>query len=56
MGDTLHVFDVLESGGSDQRGQPYINRLAILRELVLTHGSTSIVPVYTACQAKCLCG
>ena len=52
VGEVLHVFDILESGGCDQRVQPYINRLAILRELVLMHGGTSIVPVYTACQAK----
>ena len=52
IGDTLHVFDVLEHGGGNQRQQPYINRLAILRELVLMHGGTSIVPVYTACQPK----
>ena len=52
VGDTLHVFDVLQSQGQDYRSQPYINRLAILRELVLMHGGTSIVPVYTACQAR----
>ena len=52
VGDTLHVFDVLESGGQDHRPQPYIERLASLRELVLMHGTTSIVPVYTACQAR----
>ena len=52
VGDTLHVFDVLEHNGNDQRTQPYINRLAILRELVLMHGSTSIVLVYTVCQAR----
>ena len=52
VGDVLHVFDVLESSGNNQRHQPYINRLAILRELVLMYGSTSVVPVYTTCQAR----
>ncbi len=52
LGDTLHVFDVLESRGGDHRAQPYIDRLAVLQELVLMHGSPSIVPVYTACQAR----
>ncbi len=52
VGDTLHVFDVLENNGVDHRGLPYICRLEVLRELVLMHGTTSIVPVYTACQAR----
>ena len=52
VGDTLHVFDVLENNGVDHRGLPYIYRLEILRERVLMHGTTSIVPVYTACQAR----
>ena len=47
VGDTLHVFDVLENGGSDHRGLPYIYRLEILRELIPATGK-ALVPVYTA--------
>ena len=50
VGDTLHVFDVLENNGVDHRGLPYIYRLEILRELVLMECTTSILPVYTACR------
>ena len=47
VGDTLHVFDVLESQGLDHRAQPYIKRLDILAQLLPASG-TAIVPVCTA--------
>ena len=51
VGDTLHVFDVLESHGSDHRWQPYVNRLNLLRELLPATG-TALMPVYTAHAAR----
>ena len=52
VNDVLHVFDVLELQGTSVRECIYADRLGFLRELVLMHGSTSIVPVYTAWQAR----
>ena len=51
VGDTLHVFDVLESYGLDHRQQPYVNRLGILRELIPAT-CTALLPVYTAHAAR----
>ena len=47
VGDTLHVFDVLENNGVDHRGLPYIYRLEILQELIPAT-CTALLPVYTA--------
>ena len=47
VGDTLHVFDVLENNDVDHRGLPYIYRLEILRELIPAT-CTALLPVYTA--------
>lgn len=51
VGDTLHVFDLLESGGIDHRKYPYVDRLSILAGLIL-EGSTAIQAVYTAQAAR----
>ena len=47
VGDTLHVFDLLESAGIDHRKYPYVDRLSLLAGLIPT-GSTAIQAVYTA--------
>ena len=51
VGDTLHVFDVLESHGIDHRPQPYINRLGILRELIPA-AAKALLPAYTAHSSR----
>ena len=51
VGDTLHVFDLLESSGIDHRKQPYIDRLGFLAGLI-PDGSTAIQTVYTAHAAR----
>ena len=50
VGDTIHVFDVLESHGLDHRPQPYVNRLGILRELI--PAGTALLPAYTAQSSR----
>ena len=47
VGDVLHVFDLLESGGIDHRKLPYIDRLGLLAGLI-PDTSTAIQAVYTA--------
>ena len=47
VGDTFHVFDLLESGGIDHRKSPYIDRLGFLAGLI-PDKSTAIQMVYTA--------
>lgn len=51
VGDTLHVFDLLESGGIDHRKYPYVDRLSLLAGLI-TANSTAIRVVYTAHAAR----
>lgn len=47
VGDILHVFDLLESGGINHRSSPYADRLHLLTHL-LPSTFNCIVPVYTA--------
>jgi bifunctional non-homologous end joining protein LigD len=51
VGDTLHVFDLLESGVVDYRQRPYQDRLQALLQLIPS-GFTAILPVNTAWTAK----
>ena len=51
VGDTLHVFDFLESGGVDYRQHPYTERLLSLDDL-LPSGTGMIKLVYTAWTAR----
>ena len=51
VGETLHVLDLLESGGIDHRKSPYIDRLGLLAGLI-PDTSTAIQAVYTAHAAR----
>ena len=51
VGDTLHVFDLLECHGVDHRQEPYINRLGILRELIPA-ATMALLPAYTAHSSR----
>ena len=52
VGDTLHVFDLLESSqDGDLRAQPYMERLQCL-SLLLPWEFNALVPVHTAYQAR----
>ena len=51
VGDLLHVFDLLESGGIDHRARAYADRLDLLTSLLLPT-CTAIVPVSTAYHAR----
>jgi len=50
IGDVLHAFDILEHGGSDLRGTPYLKRLIALNGL--TKDLKSIIVAETAMGTK----
>jgi len=52
IGDTLHVFDLLERDGTDLRGVQLIDRLTWLEELLHDEFCESIVPVPPAFDVK----
>jgi bifunctional non-homologous end joining protein LigD len=51
VGDVLHVFDILQAGDADLRGQPYIQRLAELARLAMPACCDSLRLVSTALSA-----
>ncbi|OGV64618.1 MAG: hypothetical protein A3K19_29775 [Lentisphaerae bacterium RIFOXYB12_FULL_65_16] len=51
VGDVLHVFDLLQAGEADLRGQPYIQRLAELARLAMPVCCDSLRVVSTALSA-----
>jgi bifunctional non-homologous end joining protein LigD len=52
VGDVLHVFDVLESGGEDQRKNPYRRRMAALVNVLTSGQAPHLELVPTACKPK----
>jgi len=52
VGDTLHVFDLLERDGADQRGRGLIDRLTELEDLLHDQDCEAIIPVPPAFSGK----
>ena len=52
VGDVLHVFDLLESGGEDQRKNPYKRRLAALVNVLSSEQAPHLELVATAHKPK----